>query len=156
MAHRFRILRQLLSVILVASICAACTENFRSPIPSAAETSEQITAALHQGDFDSIVKLYSKDGALYVQEQGLVTGAKNLRSAWAAIKASGVGGIRLERTGLITSGKLAVETGTVVMLDESGVAVDSMPFTVVWKLEASHWTLYRDIALPAPTETDLY
>lgn len=118
--------------------------------------------AFNNGDVDTLVPMYAPDAELMAPGNARAAGHDAIRAVLAkesaAMKAAGVSIVLNDDDKAGASGDLAYHSGSYVVNDASGNAVDSGNYLAVLKRQADgKWLLFRDTwnsdrAPPAPAE----
>lgn len=130
------------TVLLGLSMPAAHAGSIRAAI---AKVNAAVGAAAAKGDAAAIAACYTADAQLLPAGSEPVTTAGAIQKFWQGALGSGVGGVALKTLEVYGHGSTASEVGQYELLDKSGKAIDHGKYIVIWRRDAGHWKLHRDI-----------
>lgn len=96
------------------------------------------------GNSEALARMYARGAKLMPPNAGFIK-SKDIAGFFRLVMNAGVRGATLKTQEVEVHGKTAIEVGTYVMRDGSGVELDNGKYIVVWKKEGASWRLYRDI-----------
>ena len=127
-------------IVLLLSACAAAPEARQGPQAAI----EKFRLAFNSKDAAAVAVLFSADGKLIPAGKPIISGTENIRNYWQAAFNAGVSHIEKTPIEISSSGDLAVETSTYIVLikDNSIHGRD----TLVWHREPNGmWKISTDI-----------
>jgi len=106
---------------------------------------EQFESVFKQGDAASIAEFYSDDGMLLPTGVDFVQGKPAIKTYWQHAIDMGIKNVRLDIVELEQHDNTTIEMSKYTLSDENGKVVDQGKGIVIWKCEAGHWKMHRDI-----------
>ena len=101
--------------------------------------------AIRTGDVVAAANLYADDGMILPPNVAPVTGRGAIAAFFKTMTDNGFS-LKLTPTDSWLDGKLAVRTGTYIVLDKAGKEVEHGKWLEAWRLnEAGRWQLVRDM-----------
>ncbi len=116
--------------------------DVRDAIVAADET---FMTTFSRGDAAGIAALYTENGQFLPPNSDFVTGKQAIQATFQAFMDMGIKAIKLETIEVEGYGDTASEVGRYTLEGEGGQVLDQGKFIVIWKQEAGHWKLHRDI-----------
>lgn len=102
-------------------------------------------AAFAKGDAAGVAACYSADAQLLPQHCGEVSGRSAIQEFWQGVVNSGITRVQLETLELYGEGEFATEVGRYALHAGAGTEADRGKYVVLWRREAGHYVLHRDI-----------
>jgi uncharacterized protein (TIGR02246 family) len=118
-----------------------------------AAVNQNFSAAVANGDLDTLMSLYTEDAQFIAQNSDFLRGRDEIRGFFQAVLDMGIKEVKLATNEVDLQGDTAIEVGTYELLVDGGVQADHGKFVVVWKKAGGQWRLHRDMintSLPAP------
>lgn len=109
----------------------------------AAATRQFIDAFMRQ-DAAGCASLYTADGATLPPNADIARGHAAIQTVWQEVFDAGLTGFAVESLEVESVGDLAYEMGRYRMYAGDDLA-DEGKYILIWKLEAGHWRIHRDI-----------
>ena len=98
-----------------------------------------------RGDAAGIAALYTDNAQVLPPNSDFVTGRQAIQATIQGFMDMGIKAIKLETTEVEGYGDTASEVGRYTLEGEGGQVMDQGKFIVIWKQEAGHWKIHRDI-----------
>ena len=141
----------LLAAALALAGAAAAADN---PLDGMSKAFED---AIAKGDVVAIANLYADDGMIMPPNYAAVTGRGNIAAFFKTMTDNGFS-LKLTPTDSWMDGKLAVRTGTYIVVDKTQKEIEHGKWLEAWKQnDSGRWQLVRDMwnssdqAPPPPT-----
>jgi ketosteroid isomerase-like protein len=129
----------LLAAALALAGSAAAKEG---PLDGMSKTFEDF---IRTGDVVGAANLYADDGMIMPPNYRAVTGRGNIAAFFKTMTDNGFS-LKLTPTDSWMDGKLAVRTGTYIVVDKTGAEIEHGKWLEAWKQnDAGKWQLVRDI-----------
>jgi ketosteroid isomerase-like protein len=129
----------LLAAALASASAAAAKEG---PLDNMSKVFED---AIRSGDVVAAANLYADDGMILPPNNAAVTGRGNITAYFKTMTDNGFS-LKLTPTDSWMDGKLAVRTGTYIVVDKTGKDIERGKWLEAWKRnDAGRWQLVRDM-----------
>ncbi len=106
---------------------------------------EQFESVFKQGDAAHIAQFYSDNGMLLPAGVDFVQGRAAIKTYWQQAMDMGIKNVKLDLIELEQHGNTAIEISKYTLSDVNDQIVDQGKGIVIWKNEAGHWKMHRDI-----------
>jgi uncharacterized protein (TIGR02246 family) len=102
-------------------------------------------AAFARGDAAGVAACYTSDAQLLPQHSAEVAGRPAIETYWRGAVQSGLTRVRLDTLEIYGEGEFATEVGRYTLLAGADAEADHGKYVVLWRREAGHYLLHRDI-----------
>jgi uncharacterized protein (TIGR02246 family) len=119
-----------------------------------ANATVKFMSELKAGNAAGVAALYTEDAMVFPPGADTVKGRAEIQKFWQSLVDQKIQA-DLQMGELETHGDTAIETGTFVIKDAAGNAMDRGKYIVIWKHRQNGWQLHRDIwnsNMPAPAK----
>ncbi len=106
---------------------------------------EQFESVFKQGNAARIADFYSDNGMLLPAGSDFIQGRTAIKTYWQQAIDMGIKNIKLELVELEQHDNTAIEISKYTLSDEDDQIIDQGKGMVIWKCEAGHWKMHRDI-----------
>ena len=120
----------------------ATSSEIRSAL---AEANERVMVAFRRGDAAAVAAAYTDDGEVLPPNSDVIAGKQEIQTFWQGAMNIGITGLQLKTVEVEASGNTANEVGRYTLQGAGGQVIDEGKYIVIWKQEAGHWKLRRDI-----------
>ena len=101
--------------------------------------------AFGRGDAAGVAACYTSDAQLLPQHHDALAGRTAIEIYWRGVVELGLVRVRLDTVEIYGEGEFATEVGRYTFHDRDGAEADHGKYLVVWRREAGHYLLHRDI-----------
>lgn len=109
-----------------------------------AAATSQFLDAFRRQDAAGCARLYTTDGATLPPNADIARGHAAIQAVWQEAFDAGLRGFEVDSLEVESAGDLAYEMGHYRMYAGDDLA-DEGKYILVWKREAGHWRIHRDI-----------
>ena len=109
------------------------------------DANKDFVSAFGKGDAAGVAALYTENGQILPANVGVITGREGIGGFWQAVMNMGIKSARLETVEVEEFGETAWEIGKYTLCGAKEQVLDSGKYLVIWKNDAGHWRLHRDI-----------
>ena len=111
-----------------------------------AEGYKAFEVAYHQGDADTISRMYTADAELLIPEAPIVRGREAIAEVWKRLLGSGGNHVRVDIGEVQEGGNWAYEVGQFTASAPDGSFLNAGKYIVIWKRQSTgEWKIHRDI-----------
>lgn len=133
-----------LVVVLGAMQGCGCKEDGKTAAAIDARNKE-IGDSIAKGDAAAVAARYTVDALVMPPNSPALAGRESIQKAWQGFIDSGVKGLELKSTEVVSRCDSADEAGAYKVLGDNGQVLDAGKYIVVWKRVEGAWYLHWDI-----------
>jgi ketosteroid isomerase-like protein len=132
------------ATVVVAFVAVGCAPQGSQPSPELAAMSDRFEEAVHSGNLDTLISLYTSDCRIMPPNTPMGIGADAVAANFGEMIDAGLS-VDLDVLEATTAGDIGYRVGAYVVSAPDGTEIDTGKFIDLWRKTAAGWQTSNDI-----------